>query len=83
MEQELANLDIPSEAFECRDIKCSDEGHTASLDAVTEDLLKSINKAAKDNLCITGGKKKPSKQNLIPGWKEIVLPYQDSGTFCG
>ena len=73
------------EAFECRDVKCRSREHTDSLDSVTENLLETINKAAKDNLCTTGGKKKSSKRNLIPVWKEMVVPYQDqnSGTFCG
>ena len=81
LERGLAQLDTSSEAFDCRNINCENSEHTASLDIVTENILETINISAKNNLSTVGGKKKSSKTTLLPGWKEMVVPFQDRAEF--
>ena len=44
-------------------------------------IIEAINKSAKDNLSVTKGNQKVSKKKLIPGWKEMVLPYKEQAEF--
>ena len=81
LEESLAQLEIPHEILECRNVRCESIEHVESLNIVTENLLESINKCASQNLCKVGGKIKSSKLKLIPGWKEMVVPYQEQAEF--
>ena len=61
LEHRLGELDTCNETFDCRDVKCMDTDHYECLDTVTENILESINLAAKNNLSTSGGNKKSTK----------------------
>ena len=80
----VKNIALP-ESLHCLNPLCSDPTHTSERDSVVLDLLVSMIEEAHLNIPLVGGKTVKAgdrnKQGSIPGWHEIVGPYQQDARF--
>ena len=74
----LSMIQKPEDALFCSDLHCSNELHKTSMDIYALEITDAISQSVKNNIPYTCAK---TKQNIIPGWKEIVQPYKDNAIF--
>ena len=80
----VQNIVLP-ESLHCRNPACSEPSHTRERDSVVLDLLLSMIEVTHTNIPLVGGKTMKTggrdKSGSIPGWHEMVEPYQKDARF--
>ena len=73
----------PSPCLQCADPHCSQETHCNDIDKVTSNLLGAMTDSAWANLESTKGTTgdQSSRKFTIPGWNNLVKPYQGEAKF--
>ena len=71
------------DCLHCQDILCDQGSHQLGIDVVTSNLLGAMVDSAWDNLDTTKGTTgdQKSRNHTIPGWNNIVKPYQGESRF--
>ena len=85
LEASLRNIELPEDCLKCRDLRCSNENHTDSLDNYIIDIIEVIETTSKNTIPYKNpknqSKSKASKRKHIPGWREHVQPYKEEANF--
>ena len=72
-----------SECLHCDDVLCDQESHRQEIDLVASKLLGALVDSAWENLDTTKGTTgdQSSREYTIPGWNDMVKPYQGESRF--
>ena len=81
--ERLLNVEIPATIIDCHDINCADPVHRVNIDNYTVNIVKCLESAAEVFIPYTRPKqaRKSSKRKSVPGWSELVKPYQEKANF--
>ena len=83
--EELLSQDLfaSPECLQCQDILCHHADHREQIDQVSKDLLSAVVDSAWENLETTKGTTgdQGSRAHTIPGWNDLVKPYQGEAKF--
>lgn len=81
--QRLLSLNIPEEAVNCRDVKCSNPDHKNEVDEYVKEILEAVSESGKDTIPSSPSSEgnDNSKRKKTAGWKDFVEPFQDKAHF--
>ena len=71
VDSRLRNIDLNIEAIGCQDVHCNNVEHTEAADALTAELLKSVEEAAYNSLHVPKSNEK-GKKPKVPGWNNSI-----------
>ena len=79
----LSQLPDQSPCQLCTNLHCDQDSHFQEIDSLTSDLLGSVAESAWENLEATQGTTgdQSSRKFTIPGWNDMVKPYQNEARF--
>ena len=79
----LGSFGTPPGCLQCADVLCAQTAHHIEIDLSTRQLLGAVTDAAWENLEATKGTTgdQSSRAHTIPGWNDLVKPYQVEARF--
>ena len=84
LDNKMQNIVVP-ESVHCLNTECSDPSHSSERDSMVLDMLVSIIEVSHSSIPMVGGRTMKTgargKPGSIPGWKEVVEPFQEDARF--
>ena len=84
LDSRMQGIIVP-ESIHCVNTECSNPSHSSERDSVVLDMLVSIIEVSHSHIPMVGGKTVKTgardKPGEVPGWKDMVQPFQDDAQF--
>ena len=83
LQKNLAEISIPEEVQNCRNVKCKDLGHCDKADEFIHKLMECVEKSAEEALPLPmpNPPRKSPGVKPVPGWSHTVKPFCDKVYF--